>query len=49
VGSIVGPALAGVLIGMEIPLRALFLLSAAPALVAAIATLGISTSAQHRA
>jgi AAHS family 4-hydroxybenzoate transporter-like MFS transporter len=41
VGSIAGPALAGVLIGMEIPLRTLFLLSAVPALVAAIATLGV--------
>lgn len=41
VGSIAGPALAGVLIGMEIPLRTLFLLSAVPALVAAIATVGV--------
>jgi AAHS family 4-hydroxybenzoate transporter-like MFS transporter len=41
IGSIAGPALAGVLIGMQMPMRTLFLLSALPALVAAVATLGV--------
>jgi MFS transporter, AAHS family, 4-hydroxybenzoate transporter len=45
VGSIVGPAVAGILIGRHVSLQNIFLLSAIPALLAAAAALGLATDA----
>jgi AAHS family 4-hydroxybenzoate transporter-like MFS transporter len=46
IGSIVGPVLAGILIGQNISIANLFLLSAVPALLAAAAVLALAPPAQ---
>jgi MFS transporter, AAHS family, 4-hydroxybenzoate transporter len=45
VGSIIGPAVAGILIGRHVSLQSIFLLSAVPALLAAVAALGLAGGA----
>ncbi len=47
VGSIVGPALAGVLLSMHVSLQNIFLLSAIPAAVGAVAAFGLGGRSEH--
>jgi AAHS family 4-hydroxybenzoate transporter-like MFS transporter len=49
IGSIVGPAIGGVLVGMETPVNDIFFLSAGPALIAALAAAALAAHKRRSA
>jgi AAHS family 4-hydroxybenzoate transporter-like MFS transporter len=48
IGSIVGPSIGGVLVGMEVPVRQILFLSAGPAVVAVLASIALAAASRPR-